>query len=635
MGWKLDNQQLYYEDKGMIFSPSAEDIFSLISGGKKIKKLTDEIYSPERDLDIHFSRLGAKFIIEIEFEQETQEIFIIVKAQKGKKKFEINYTNNILPDSVVVERVWYNLLADYEETFSLLQQAEISCNGRIFLHQYIRLIRYAGKCENIEIIDKAECRLSNHPFKDICTEVSTALRANLYSYQIQGYRWMRFMLDEQCGCILGDEMGLGKTLQIIALIAEIKQNRHMPVLIIVPVSLLENWKREFDKFTTGVNVCVHHGPKRTGLYTDLLVYDVVIISYNTACSDQALLRMIKWELLVVDEAQNIKNPNAIRTKLIKNIPRKAAIAVTGTPFENHIMDLWSLMDFIAPGCFGKLSEFRHYYSDDVIGSKMLEPLLSPIMIRRRVAEVAQDLPQRIDVPQALRLLPNEAVLYEAEREKILKDFDGKNATLPMIQKLRMYCTHPGLLKAEKVKNPVIDSSKYERLCELIAEISLLKEKIILFTSYNKMFEILKEDITKRFNIQVMVINGQTPPGKRQSIIDEFSSSDGCALLALNPRAAGAGLNITSASRVIHYNLEWNPALEDQASARSYRRGQTKNVFVYRLFYVGTVEEIVNDRIEKKRKMFDAAVVGVDGSNNNSEDIIRALMISPGGTKDGK
>ena len=441
---------------------------------------------------------------------------------------------------------------------------------------------------------------------------------------------MRFIVDSQCGCILGDEMGLGKTLQVIALITEQKQAGRGPALVVAPVSLLENWRREFEKFTVGISVFVHHGSNRTGLYTDLLGYDVVVISYNTASSDQALLRMIDWNLLVVDEAQNIKNPSAQRTKSIKRIPCHTAIAVTGTPFENHMTDLWSLMDFIAPGCFGRLSEFEAEFTDDVDGAAKLEPYLTPLMIRRRVAEVARDLPERIDVPQVLELSEDEVIAYERQREEILESYNGKNATLPMLQKLRMYCTHPSLIDENDYDDPTVCSGKYERLCELLEEINSLNEKTILFTSYNKMFDILQKDIRRRFGIPVMAINGSTPTEDRQSIIDRFSAVQGPALLVLNPRAAGAGLNITAASRVIHYNLEWNPSLEDQASARAYRRGQDKTVFVYRLFYKDTVEEIINERIEKKRSMFDAAVIGTDGSTENSEDIIRALMISPGG-----
>ena len=634
MGWIIVHNRLAYKNGEEITFPSAEEIFSL-SKSKNIGRPAAISLSEKEKLGIRFSKLGANVKISLSFLNGTNQINLRLYAVRGDKKTQIKYENFVLQDNVIIENTWYSLLTNWENVKVLLYDSFIETDGKISLKQYILLKKKKVHFENIDIDDQAESVLANHPVKDCAGKMPIALKANLYPYQQKGYQWMRFITEEHCGCILGDEMGLGKTLQIISLIADRKQNGYGNSLIIAPVSLLENWRREFEKFTTGLKVIIHHGVKRTGLYTALMDYDTVIISYNTAVSDLSLLKMIDWDLVVVDEAQNIKNPIASRTKAIKNIPRHVAIAVTGTPFENHISDLWSLMDFVAPGCFGKLTEFQADYSDDVDGAKALEPILSPIMIRRKVADVARDLPERIDVPQILQMTDNEVQAYEEVREKILEEFDGKNATLSMLQKLRMYCTHPHLLDEAQAGNPVLNSRKYERLCEILEEIISLDEKVILFTSYNKMFEILQEDIPRRFGIKVMKINGSTPVEERQRIIDEFSDIIGTTLLVLNPRAAGTGLNITAANRVIHYNLEWNPALEDQASARAYRRGQTKPVFVYRFFYKGTVEEIINERISKKRNMFDTAVVGTDGENENSEDIIRALMIAPGGVQNGK
>lgn len=578
------------------------------------------------------SKLGGTILIVFDFDEKVKTILLSLKVRRGRNYYILDMADNKVPDSIVVDDVWYNLYSNYQEVQAVLEKAAVLDTGTISLGQYIKIRQSASDYLNIEIEDNAVGALAEHPTKNLIYTAPAALKANLYPYQKQGYQWMRFIVDSQCGCILGDEMGLGKTLQVIALIAEQKQAGRGPALVVAPVSLLENWRREFEKFTDGISVYVHHGSGRTGLYTDLLGYDVVVISYNTASSDQSLLKMIGWDLLVVDEAQNIKNPSAMRTKSIKRLPCHTAIAVTGTPFENHMTDLWSLMDFIAPGCFGKLSEFEAEFTDDLNGATKLEPYLTPLMIRRRVLEVAQDLPDRIDIPQILQLSDAEAVAYEQQREAILASFNGKNATLPMLQKLRMYCTHPSLIDETDYEDPAVCSGKYVRLCELLEEIIALNEKTILFTSYNRMFEILQDDIPRRFEIPVFAVNGSTPTMDRQPIIDQFSSVHGAALLVLNPRAAGAGLNITAASRVIHYNLEWNPSLEDQASARAYRRGQDKTVFVYRLFYKDTVEEIINERIEKKRSMFDAAIIGTDGSVDNSEDIIRALMISPGGKR---
>lgn len=634
MGWKIIRQRLAWKANNSLQYPTASEIFGLFSENSGAKTGSGSSYGPLDIPEIRFARIGGKIILRTDFDEISKNIQLKVIAQKGTNSIGLDYRDGKLPDSIIMDGVWYHLLSNHAETADLLGKVGIHESGVIALGQYIKIRKLLGDSSSVELDDHAGVVLSNHPVRGTTEKMPTALNAVLYPYQQRGYHWMKFIMEQKIGCILGDEMGLGKTLQVIALITDRRGSAKAPALVVAPVSLLENWRREFEKFTTGLSVMIHHGAKRTGLYMDLLDYDVVIISYGTTSSDQSILRMIEWDLVVVDEAQNIKNPSAQRTKSVKKIPRTAAVAVTGTPFENHMSDLWSIMDFVAPGCLGKLPEFETAYPDDVAGAKQLESILTPLMIRRRVAEVAQDLPERVDVPQVLQMSQEEVNLYEDERERILSDFDGKNASLPMIQKLRMFCTHPSLSGAGIAEDPTTGSSKYQRLCELLEEIVSLNEKAILFTSYNKMFRILKEDIPSRFGIRVLAINGSTPPEARQLIVDDFSGIIGSALLVLNPRAAGAGLNITAASRVIHYNLEWNPALEDQASARAYRRGQTKTVFIYRLYYKNTVEEVINARIEKKREMSEAVVVGVDGSSENRKDILRALQISPREDEDG-
>ena len=584
---------------------------------------------------MRYSRLGGTILLVFDFDPAEGEILLSLHVRRGRQIYPLDFQDGNVPDNIVVNEVWYNLYSNHEEVQSVLNENQVMCPGPVTLGQYIRIRQVQERNPVLEIVDHACSALSDHPTKeDVCLPPSQ-LRATLYPYQQRGYQWMRFIAEAQCGCILGDEMGLGKTLQVIALITARKQQNCGPALIVAPVSLLENWRREFEKFTEGLHVYVHHGPKRTGYYVDLQHYDAVILSYHTVSSDLSMLRMIKWDLLIADEAQYIKNPMAARSKVIRRIPRRTAIAVTGTPLENHMTDLWSLLDFIAPNCFGSLSEFEQQYPDDLEGARKLEPILTPLMIRRRVTEVAQDLPDRVDIPQVLLMSDSEAQIYAQQREQILEEYRGRNPSLHMLQKLRMFCTHPALLDGAEYPDPAVPSGKYARLVELLDEIIATGEKTILFTSYNRMFGILEQDIPRRFGISVLAINGSTPPGDRQPILDAFSAVNGPALLVLNPRAAGAGLNITAASRVIHYTLEWNPALEDQASARAYRRGQDKTVFVYRLYYKDTVEEILNERIEKKRSMAQAAVIGTDGSLDSQEDIVRALMMTPGGVNDGK
>lgn len=621
--WIISGNVLRYTINGDAYiTPSAEDIFSSIAlSNANTSHWSAEI--TEAFPSLRFSKISSKLQAHFWFAEDHINVEFITR----RRGVNISILPSAdFPDHYVHNNTWFYLSNITQELKTCITKWTTPGTTVITVGQYVNLLKEFQTNQLIECIDDAAEFLQNK--KMSATEIPEGIRATLYPYQEDGFRWMNFMLQERCGCILGDEMGLGKTLQIITLITKhISPDNHF--LIVAPVTLLENWRREFSKFAPSVKVLVHHGSSRTGFYKNFLSYDVVVISYGTAVSDQAILNMLKWKLVVLDEAQNIKNPGASRSKAVKKINREIGIAVTGTPFENHMSDLWSLMDFVAPGVLGSLSEFSSQYSDDNESAKKIEQILSPVMVRRRVADVAKDLPERVDIPEVLLMDAQESLLYEGERLRIVEELGEKAATLATLQKLRMYCTHPSLIQEEKTFiDPDKYSMKYRRMCEILSEIIAKKEKVILFTSYTGMFNILLSDIPSRFHIPVYSINGATPVEERQPTVDRFSTVEESALLVLNPRAAGTGLNITSANYVIHYNLEWNPALEDQASARAYRRGQTKTVFVYRLFYANTVEQVVNDRIELKRDLSDTAVVGVSGKQENRDDIMNALLLSP-------
>ena len=621
--WIISENVLRYTINGDAYiTPSAEDIFSSIAlSNANTSHWSAEITKAFPSL--RFSKISSKLQAHFWFAEDHINVEFITR----RRGVNISILPSAdFPDHYVHNNTWFYLSNITQELKTCVTKWTTPGTTVITVGQYVNLLKEFQTNQLIEYIDDTAEFLQNK--KMSATEIPEGIRATLYPYQEDGFRWMNFMLQERCGCILGDEMGLGKTLQIITLITKhISPDNHF--LIVAPVTLLENWRREFSKFAPSVKVLVHHGSSRTGFYKNFLSYDVVVISYGTAVSDQAILNMLKWKLVVLDEAQNIKNPGASRSKAVKKINREIGIAVTGTPFENHMSDLWSLMDFVAPGVLGSLSEFSSQYSDDNESAKKIEQILSPVMVRRRVADVAKDLPERVDIPEVLLMDAQESLLYEGERLRIVEELGEKAATLATLQKLRMYCTHPSLIQEEKAFiDPDKYSMKYRRMCEILSEIIAKKEKVILFTSYTGMFNILLSDIPSRFHIPVYSINGATPVEERQPTVDRFSTVEESALLVLNPRAAGTGLNITSANYVIHYNLEWNPALEDQASARAYRRGQTKTVFVYRLFYANTVEQVVNDRIELKRDLSDTAVVGVSGKQENRDDIMNALLLSP-------
>lgn len=620
--WRIANGILQYSSGGEFQTPSASEIFSAIASSNATNaNWMEEIAASFPTL--RFSKISSQVHGHFWFENEKINFELLTK-RRGQNVTVV--FDSIIADHYVFDNTWFYLSNITPELQDCLNKWTSPTVTTISVGQYVNLLKQFQTNNLIEYIDEAAEHLRNKNISS--TAVPATVNATLYPYQEDGYRWMDFMLKENFGCILGDEMGLGKTLQIITLITKhIAPGKRF--LIVAPVTLLENWRREFEKFAPLVKVLIHHGSKRTGFYKNFLPYDVVVISYGTAITDSAMLNMLKWNLVVLDEAQNIKNPSASRTKAVKNLNRDIGIAVTGTPFENHITDLWSLMDFTAPGVLGSLSEFTQHFDDDVESAIKIESILSPLMVRRRVADVAKDLPERVDIPEVLLMDTQESLMYEDERMRIVEELGGKAASLASLQKLRMFCTHPSLVQEELFcSDPSKYSAKYSRLCEILAEIVEKKEKVILFTSYTGMFNILLSDIPSRFNIPVFSINGETPVEDRQPTVDHFSACPDSALLVLNPRAAGTGLNITAANYVIHYNLEWNPALEDQASARAYRRGQTKTVFVYRLYYANTVEQIVNERIELKRDLSDIAVVGVSGKQENRDDILNALLLSP-------
>lgn len=621
--WIVYEHHIAIDASDEILHPNADEIFEFVAGDNK--EISAE--NPTIALNsLRFSKIGSPIKCEL-YSDEDGKLFLNLYTFRKNHKYSVDMIEGQIIDHCVSDREWFYLNGDIDTLETLFANAGIKECGVINTGQYIQLMKQEYFAEHREIINNVDSSV----FSSLMVpegNVPEGINADLYAYQKTGFLWMRNMISAGSGCILGDEMGLGKTLQIITLFQDMKLNNNVPVLVVAPVSLLENWKRESAKFAPKLDVYIHHGSKRTGLASVLSSHDVVVISYNTAVSDLSMLKMINWKCVVLDEAQNIKNPYSERARSVKSITRKAGIAVTGTPFENHITDIWSLVDFSIPGLFGSLSSFKQNISDDVLGAEKIEPLLSPIMIRRLVKDVANDLPEKVIVSQPISMSEEERQEYERYRADARGSVEnGSAVTLAVLQKLRMFCTHRFLCEDNGRQDPWIVSIKYQRLCELIEEIISRDEKIIIFTSYKRMFEIFRQDIPSRFGLSIDTINGETPVEERQKIVDWFNNYKGSAILVLNPRAAGTGLNITGANHVIHYNLEWNPALEDQSSARAYRRGQEKTVFIYRLFYSGTVEEIVNDRIERKREMAVAAVIGTDGSDEKS-DILRALELAP-------
>lgn len=535
------------------------------------------------------------------------------------------YQGHIL-DYAIDGNTWMALplgTKDIAKTF--LGKVELLDFSPITLGQYLRILKLRDL--DIALEDRTNQALSALQISTVLQgDIPTGFTGVLYPYQAAGYRWLSYMRTNGLGCIIADEMGLGKTIQVICLLLESHQSLGGPSLVVSPATLLENWRREIHRFGPALTVCVHRGSSRTGFPGELAGCDVVVSSYETAVADVSLLRNVAWDLVVIDEAQAIKNPDAKRTRRLKTIPRRCAVAMTGTPVENRLTDLWSIADFAVPSLLGDLADFERRHPDTLDGATTLEPVLTPIILRRMVAEVAQDLPERIDIPQPLEMDAESAGIYEVLRTAAAV---GGRGTLASLVKLRMFCTHPWLTDQFTHFTHARDCSvKLDRLLEIVEEIVSSDGKALVFTSYQQSIDLLASELVGAFGIYADTIDGRTPVGQRQAKVDAFSCLNGPGALVLNPKAAGTGLNITAANHVIHFNLEWNPAVEDQATARSHRRGQTDPVMVHRLYYVDTVEDVINDRMARKRQLASAAVVGTDGEDADVQDILKALRISP-------
>lgn len=466
--------------------------------------------------------------------------------------------------------------------------------------------------------------------------VVPGLTTTLFPYQARGVHWMRETINHTGGLILADEMGLGKTLQIISLLLLEPTQPDAPALIVCPTSLIANWTREFARFASGFSVMVHQGPERTGVYRGLQKTNVVITTYDTMVNDISIFSSLEWSWLICDEAQAIKNPDSNRRQAIVTIPRRRTIPMTGTPVENTLLDLWSLADFAIPGLLGSRRDFELAYPDTTDSAQAVGRVTDPIILKRRVVDVAADLPERIDIDIPIELGDQLADHYLQVREQTLEKYPVAGALVATLQ-LQLVCAHPWLrrtlgseqdneeIEIERTRVYPLMTPKMELAADLLREAFLNGNKVIVFALFNRVGDLLKEACSGIRDVYWGAINGSTAQEERQPIIDEFSVHNGPACLVLNPKAAGAGLNITAATIVIHFTPVWNPALEAQASARAHRRGQTQPVTVYRLFYKDTVEEVMIDRSCWKSELANETI---PVSSRDTTDLKRALEIAP-------
>ncbi len=451
-------------------------------------------------------------------------------------------------------------------------------------------------------------------------EVPKSLTGELRSYQKIGYSWLVSNIKYNFGCILADDMGLGKTLQILTAILHFKEINPLdnePSLIIVPPTLLSNWENEIKKFTPELTYYIYHGTNRT---FPLEEYDIILTSYGVIRLDLDILQDRTWFICVIDEAQNIKNPNTQQTKAIKEVKAKTKVALTGTPIENRLTDYWSIFNFTNRGYLSSLDSFKANYVmrierlEETKTLEKLKTITKPFVMRRLKSDdnIKDELPDKIINDIYCTLTKKQIKLYNAIMDGIFEDLEGKTGIerrgiiLNIITGLKQACNHPAQFL--KSNNPKIsESGKMELLITILENILDMDEKVIIFTQYAQMGEIIQKLVSKKLKTDVLFLHGSLTQTKRTEVISEFQENKDCKILVATLKTGGVGLNLTAAQNVIHYDLWWNPAIENQATDRVHRIGQKSDVMVYRFITKGTLEEVIDQMSKNKLDLAKKAI----------------------------
>jgi len=473
--------------------------------------------------------------------------------------------------------------------------------------------------------------------------VPEALQAELRGYQRDGLRWMNALAEAGTGGVLADDMGLGKTLQLITHLLALKENGNLesPALVVVPTSLVPNWSSELARFAPSLRVLALHGPQRAETFAHIGENDVILTTYALLPRDVETLKKQAFSLVVLDEAQQVKNPRtqARRALLALKVPR--CLCLTGTPLENHLGELWSQIDLAVPGLLGDEGAFRRHYRapiekhQDIECQDRLNRRIAPFILRRTKAQVASELPAKTEITRRVVMEPRQRDLYESLRLSLAEELREVIAqrgiahsgivVLDALLKLRQVCCDPRLVKLEAARG-VRESAKFELLMDMLPALLAEGRRVLLFSQFTEMLKLIAVELDRR-RISYVTLTGETRD--RAEPVQRFQDGE-VPLFLLSLKAGGVGLNLTSADTVIHYDPWWNPAAEAQASDRAHRIGQDKPVFVYRLITAGTVEERIEELKARKAELADAVLEGGGSRERLSfdESDLDALLAPP-------
>ncbi|MEV5437668.1 DEAD/DEAH box helicase [Streptomyces sp. NPDC052682] len=484
-----------------------------------------------------------------------------------------------------------------------------------------------------------------HPEAHEPVEQPAALAATLRDYQRRGLNWLATMTSLGLGCCLADDMGLGKTITLIALHLHRQSDPSSagPTLVVCPTSLMGNWQREIERFAPGTRVRRFHGTRRS--LDDLADGEFVLTTYGTMRLDAARLAGVPWGLVVADEAQHVKNPYSSTARQLRTLGARARVALTGTPVENNLSELWAILDWTTPGLLGRLGTFRRRYAEAVEGgqdpaaAERLARLVRPFLLRRRKSDpgIAPELPPKTETDHAVSLTVEQTALYEAVVREALTAISGaddmarRGMIVKLLTGLKQICNHPAqFLKEER---PVIAgrSGKLELLDELLDTILAEEAGVLVFTQYVRMARLLERHLADR-GVPSLFLHGGTPVAAREAMVRRFQNGE-VPVFLLSLKAAGTGLNLTRAEHVVHYDRWWNPAVEAQATDRAYRIGQTRPVQVHRIIAEGTIEDRIAALLHRKRELADAVLGSGEAALTELTDAELADLVElRGGTR---
>lgn len=471
-------------------------------------------------------------------------------------------------------------------------------------------------------------------------KIPKKLLAQLRPYQNIGYTWLHHMKDMGFGACLADDMGLGKTLQVLSFLEFVfEKTPQAKILLVVPASLLENWRKEAERFTPNMPLHILHGRSNAMLCKEILTPSFLTITTYGMVSKLTGLEKITWDCLILDEAQAIKNPLTSQTKAIKQLQGTMRIAMTGTPIENELTNLWSLFDFLNKGLLGTSAEFKQFTNRleaHPEGYEKLRAMVSPFILRRLKTDktIINDLPEKVEMIDYVKLSKQQIVLYrnllDSMEEKIINSegMEHRGIVLATITKLKQICNHPDQFLGGEAYS-LKDSGKFQMLKELCETIYEKRERVLVFTQYKEIIPYLSDFLSDIFHQNGFVIHGSIPVNQRGKLVEQFNSEEYVPFIICSLKAAGTGLNLTAANHVIHFDRWWNPAVENQATDRAFRIGQKKNVMVHKFVSEGTIEEKIDEMINSKKALAESVIAS--GSENwitemKGEDLMKLLRL---------